>query len=301
MKILMNRKPVSGAWGGGNHFVKAFCEYGPKYGHEIVHTVQEGIDVILMVDPRYDELRVSMREIAAYKKTFHNVKIVHRINENDARKGTNDMDDLLYACSQITDVSTFISNWIKYYHIDRGWMCKNNTVIYSGTDKSVFKPREKINNGKINLVTHHWSNNKMKGFDFYEQLDSWLDDNPDFTFTYIGRENGTFKNTKVIQPLFGEALGKELGQYDVYISASRFDPGPNHIIEALACDLPTYAFRDGGGCCEFVGVQHVYQSYDDLIYILEGKKYSKNLTPFEENWYDWKDCMAQYFDLIGSL
>jgi hypothetical protein len=32
--------------------------------------------------------------------------------------------------------------------------------------------------------------------------------------------------------MFGKELGDELGKYDVYASASRFDPGPNHIIES---------------------------------------------------------------------
>ena len=48
----------------------------------------------------------------------------------------------------------------------------------------------------------------MKGFDFYNQLDEFVGENDEFTFTYIGREIGSFKNTNVVEPLFGEALEK---------------------------------------------------------------------------------------------
>ena len=41
----------------------------------------------------------------------------------------------------------------------------------------------KINNKKVNIVTHHWSDNYLKGFDVYDKLDEFVKENNDFTFT----------------------------------------------------------------------------------------------------------------------
>ena len=183
---------------------------------------------------------------------------------------------------------------MKKYHVDKGWNCPSQTVFYNGVNKKNFFPREKISNGKVNIVTHHWSNNYLKGFDVYDWLDEWVAKNPDFTFTYIGRENGNFKNTKVVPPLFGKQLGDELGKYDVYISASRHDPGPNHVLESLASGIPTYAHSEGGGSVEFTGSQNTYSSLEDLEKILLSKSFDKN----EMNPKDWQECMPSLIDQI---
>jgi glycosyltransferase involved in cell wall biosynthesis len=315
----MNRKPVYGPWGGGNLFVKAICKYAEDFGYEVIHGFERDIDVILMVDPRYDELGISINEISRYKSQNPNVRVIHRVNECDARKGTKDIDPLLRQCSKVTDVTIFVSNWIQDY-FKKDWNTKEQHVIYNGVDHEHFRPTSKIclDNKKINLVAHHWSNNKMKGFDVYDKVDQWVKNDERFTFTYIGRDRGTFKNTRVISPKFGEELGSELGRYDIYISASRFDPGPNHIIEALACNLPTFVHRDGGGAVEFAGVDAVYESFDELVEFLEPKDFIKrfktisNMGPDETIEYEsacqcflrwpitWEDCAEMYFEVIDG-
>jgi len=207
------------------------------------------------------------------------------------------MDDILQQCSQIVDHTVFVSEWMSNYHQNIAWHCDSTSVIRNGVDLEIFKPREKINNGKINIVTHHWSNNAMKGFDIYNKLDKLVEDSDKFTFTYIGREMGSFKNTNVVAPLFGEDLGKELGRYDVYVSASRFDPGPNHILESLACKIPTYVFFYGGGCVEFAGNNMTYNSFDQLKEILELGNFTENDTyP-----YDWNYCLEQFYNLFEEI
>ena len=298
-KILINRRPVEGPWGGGNNFVKAIHDYALKHDFNPVNNFSDDIDLIFMIDPRYDELGISVNEIARFKAYKPDTRIVYRINECDDRKGLkNDIDPVINACSQITDMCIFISNWIRDYHIKEDWMCKNNPVIYSGTNKSHFRHNKKIQNGKINLVTHHWSDNLLKGHDIYEKIDNWLSDNKDFTFTYIGRSHGEFKNSKIIPPTFGKDLGDKLSEYDVYISASRHDPGPNHIIESLACEIPTYAHTDSGGAVEMVGKNHVYRDFEELKKILESKNYQKNQV---FNPPSWEKCIDNYFDYMLQL
>lgn len=297
MKILVNRTPVKGPWGGGNLLVRSLYEILPDMGVKVVSNFEDDIDIIFMQDPRYGDTGISINEIISYKNFRNSVKIVHRVNECDARKGTKDVDNLLRECSKHTDHTVFVSNWMKSHHLKMGWNCDEISVIYNGVNKSHFSKGEKINNGKINIVTHHWSNNRMKGFDIYDRLDEFVGQNNDFTFTYIGRENGTFKNTNVIEPLFGKELGRCLSQYDVYISGSLFDPGPNHILESISCEIPTYVHSSGGGCIEFAGESHVYNSFEKLKSILESKTYNENsFTP-----HDWRECMRQYFNLFKSL
>jgi hypothetical protein len=298
MKVLLNRKPIDGPWGGGNLLVKAISNNAIKEDIEIIHHFDENIDVIFMQDPRPGNTEISVNEIINYKKSFPKTKIIHRVNECDARKGTKGLDNLLRQCSHHTDATVFVSNWMKDYHIDRGWACKDNHVIYNGVNLDHFKKREKIDNNKVNIVTHHWSNNRMKGFDVYEEIDKFIEINKEeFTFTYIGRDLGTFKNTSVIDPLFGEALGKELSRYDVYISGSKWDPGPNHILESLSCEIPTYVHADGGGSVEFADSLHTYKTFEDLKNILNKKSYKNNsLKPF-----GWNKCTNLYYDLFKKI
>ncbi len=84
--------------------------------------------------------------------------------------------------SKYCDATIFVSDWTKEYFLNEGWYCNNIFSITNGVDKDIFKPREKMNNGKINIVTHHWSNNHGKGFDIYRKIDEFVKDNPDFTF-----------------------------------------------------------------------------------------------------------------------
>jgi len=294
MKVLINRKPKNEPWGGGNLFVSALCEQLQKNGHDVVHVLQPEIDVIFMQDPRYDDLGISANEIISYKKNYNSkTKIIHRINECDARKNTQGMDDLLSQCSQHTDITVFVSDWMQNYHIKRGWYCEKYFYVHNGVDKKIFYPREKFNNGKINLVTHHWSNNRLKGFDVYDFIDDYVSKNNRFTFTYIGRENGNFKNTKVIDPLFGMALGNELGKYDVYISGTVNDPGPNHILESLACEMPTYVYDRGGGAVEFAGSGHSFSDNDQLVKLLEDTHTLNSYIPKS-----WEECVQEYIKIM---
>jgi hypothetical protein len=293
MKILINRKPVDGPWGGGNLFLTNMCKYFTEKGHHVTHQIEDNIDVIFIINPRYDSLGISINEAIRYKKKHPNTLIVQRINDCDSRKNTQGVDEMLIQCSQYIDVTIFVSFWMKKYFINRGWKCNNNFVVINGVETETIKV-DKIKNGKINIVTHHWSNNYLKGFDVYDAIDKFVATNSSFTFTYIGRDRGTFSHTTLIQPLHGEELYKNLKKYDVYISASRFDPGPNHILESISCNLPTYVHKDGGGCVEFAGIGNSFNDLSDLITILESKNYVNNKIKL----YNWNECIELLNNII---
>lgn len=304
MKFYINRSVVRGPWGGGNLWVQAANEQIKALGHESLHAgdFRARPDVIFIAGLESDGTAISAEQAIMYKMyvaTADNpVKLIARINENDARKGTSTVDENMLILSEHIDATVFVSDWLKDYYVSKGWKCPNNTVVYNGVDSKIFKPNDKLDNGKTNIVAHHWSNNPMKGFDIYEEIDRFVANNPEFTFTYIGRENNTFKNTNVVRPLFGTALGAELGKYDVYVSASRFDPGPNHILEALSCELPTYVHKDGGGAVEFAGRDHAFSDWDELQKILIDRKFQNNSAI---QLLDWEKCIAQYVQFAESI
>jgi len=297
-KLLVNRKPVDGPWGGGNLFVRALCENAPLYGYEITHKIEPGIKKIVLVDPRYDELGISAKEILEYKKKNPNVKVLHRVNECDARKSTKDIDHLLKECFDlIDDKIVFISSWLKDYH---SLSSDNQSVIYNGTNnKWHYQSNNKNNNQKIKILVHHWSDNIMKN-KFTHKIDEFVGKNSDkYEFTYIGRAPAGLNHTKVINPLFGQELGEELRKHDVYINSSLWDPAPNSITEALAVNLPTYVYKDAGGACEMVGEDHVYSSWEDLESLLLGRIFEKNKNAIQIN--DWSKQIESYFEILDAL
>jgi glycosyltransferase involved in cell wall biosynthesis len=303
MKAYVNRFPVFGPWGGGNLWTSAFHKHAPESGIEVINQGNMTVapDVILLAGLDNDGKGISADQAIMYKMMMSNkkdVKIVIRVNENDARKATNHVDEALLKLSKHVDGTIFVSNWLKTYFEDKGWSKDNSTVIINGVDREIFKSQPKLNNGKLNIVAHHWSHNVMKGFDIYEKLDEFVGQNSDkFTFTYIGRDRMTFKHTNVVKPLFGEKLGAELGKYDLYVSASRFDPGPNHILEALACGLITLVHVDGGGCCEFAGHSAMYRTWEQLQAVLE-EGTAPAQHPVALN--DWQTCIKQYLEFLET-
>jgi glycosyltransferase involved in cell wall biosynthesis len=296
MKILINRKPIEGPWGGGNLFLKSFCKIMKTLGHEVIHSIQPGIDIFFIMNPRYNELGISINEAIAYKQKNKSTKIIQRINDCDARKNTSDVDELLMECSKYLDSTIFVSEWMKNYFLSKGWHCNKNYVVINGVE-TITDNVKKIKNKKLNIVTHHWSNNYLKGFDIYDQLDEFVGKNNEYTFSYVGRERGTFKNTNIIPPLAGEDLYKELKKYDVYVSASRYDPGPNHILESISCNLPTYVHKDGGGCVEFAGPNYVFNNFEELIKLLKQNNHQKNKNKFV----GWKESIVSLNKIIENL
>ena len=311
MQVYLNRRVHQGPWGGGNLFVKAFHQLVSRFPNveNLINTDGRiNPEVMLLAGLENDGKDISVEQAIMYKMYVKpECQLVLRVNENDARKGTRHMDDALLKISEHIDGTVFVSHWLQDYFMEKGWACKNNTVIKNGVDMEIFRNNTpKLNNGKVNIVAHHWSDNRMKGADIYEEIDRLVGAQPDkFAFTYIGRHQCDFKHTKVIRPIAGEELGRELGQHDVYVSASRFDPGPNHVLEALSCALPTLVHIDGGGCVEFAGKGHAYRDWAEL---------ERWLThwPMDRIWSNeytiaadqpvraWHGCVQEYIEFLEA-
>ena len=304
MKIYVNRIPVNGPYGGGNLWTRALYDNVPVLGHELVPQTDDSIvpDAILLAGLDSEGFCVSAEQAVMYKMLSKpDVKLVVRVNENDARKQTNTVDKRLIALSGHVDGTVFVSDWIRDYFVDRGWVCKNNVVIVNGVDRDVFKPAEKRANERVSIVSHHWSDNSRKGADVYEALDEFVGspEGSSFTFTYVGRHRCHFKNTNVIRPLFGRALGEELGKHDVYVSASLQEPGANHVLESLACELPTFVHVDGGSTVEFCGRHSVFSSWKELLERLVRRDFPRVAPGIELE--PWESCVKKYVSFVESL
>ena len=115
MKIFFNRVPRKEPYGGGNQFLIGITEKLEELGHQIAYHLEENIDLIFLMDPRPGDIGYSLEHVALYKSHNPAVKIFHRVNECDKRKGTNFMDGMLMASMNIADEVVFISNWLKDY------------------------------------------------------------------------------------------------------------------------------------------------------------------------------------------
>ena len=252
LTIALGTKLKSGPFGGGTKFAAALTAYLTSQGHRVVTDLnQPNIDVILITEPRpwsssgnFDTVRA-----LSYRSRYPGTRIIHRINECDERKGNRLRlhNHLLYLTARQADAVVFVSAWLKQLHYQQnqnGWP-KTTAVIHNGADSTIFKRSTTIpwnGSSPLKIVTHHWSNNWNKGWDIYQRLDQLLAGplGQKVLFTYLGtpREDVPLKNSRVLAPLTGRHLAVELASHHLYITGSRYEPGPMHIAEALQVGLP---------------------------------------------------------------
>lgn len=259
-RVAFNMTPASGPWGGSSPFVsqlKAFLEWR---GYEVCFTLDHSVDLVIIIDPRIDFQNQSfgIKAIKDLKGEKPEVKVLHRINECDKRKTTNFMDELLAEANPVADYTVFISQWLKEYHAGR-WFneTRPHSIIYNGADPRIFHPigaAAYSGKGSFRLVTHHWSNNPMKGYPVYQQVDELIHNGelPDMEFWVIGRwpENITWNSAKTFTPTHGNNLADKLRSCHAYITASLWEPCGMHHVEGAQCGLPLIYHEDGGGIVE---------------------------------------------------
>ena len=252
MKVYINRKPVSGPWGGGNGFVDRLQEHLRLDGYEVSYDLNDNdIDVIFCFDPRFN-LGVSYADLLQYKQQY-GVRIVQRVGDLGTHSKP-ELTQLLLNVAQHSDFLIFPSEWAKSV-LDRlcPYELPRSIVIPNKPRRIFYKHRQqKPRNGEsFKIVTHHWSTNSLKGFDFYRALDESLPDG--CKFTYIGRlpTGFSFKNADHLGVMNDEELIKELPKHDLYLTASQLEAGANHVLEAMACGLPVVCRDNGGSVNEY--------------------------------------------------
>ena len=312
MKIALGFKTIKTSWGGGNQFANSLIKEAIQRGHIVTNSLRDSdIDIILLTDPRYFNDGVAFGSLDILKYLLFrnkNAIVVHRINECDQRKNTNHMNMFLRWSNYCADHTIFISNWLSNQNLTE--KNKPYSVILNGADNKIFNDlsnKKWIGDMPLKLVTHHWSTNKMKGFDVYKKLDELINkDNwkGKIEFSYIGNlpKGFNFKNTKVIKPMNGIELGKELSKHHVYITGSNNEPAGMHHIEGALSGLPII-YKNSGALpeyCEGYGV-----CFSNLEFIPALKEMMSKYSFYKLNLKDYpnnsKKMSDNYLNLFVSL
>lgn len=255
MKIYINREYVPGPWGGGAKPLGRLIALLKKHGHDVYFELRnQKYDVYVCWDPRPNGSGIWYGTINDHRQKFGG-KILQRVGD----VGTHGKPELtnLVKCSTIySDHVIFVSSWAHDYIGREALQNVSTSVIANGPLKEFFDFRNSNTNiaSRLNVVTHHWSNNQKKGFDIYKKIDDLIEDKMiDIDFTYIGRipDNFKYKNMNYIHPKDVSYLSKNLPSYDVYLTASREEAGANHILEAMAAGLPVVYHTGGGSIPEY--------------------------------------------------
>jgi glycosyltransferase involved in cell wall biosynthesis len=265
-------RPASSAWGGGSQWVAQMVHYLEDRRFAVGFELRDDVDCIIMVDPRPGGLvTFGPDDIARHRARRPATVCVHRVNENDARKGTDGIDRLLADANRVADQTVFVSRWLRDYHGERWFDTRRpHAVINNAADPRVFHPLGSARfagRGPLRLVTHHWSDNWRKGFEVYAEIDALIAAGAldDTELWVIGRWPGElrWKSARTFEPTHGEALAALLRQCHAYVTASLWEPGGMHFVEGAQCGLPLLYHADGGGTPE-VGERFGIEFRDDV-------------------------------------
>lgn len=285
--------------GGGARFVVGFEKFLKNKGHEVVFNLDSKNlpDILFMFDPRplsFSRNTITIKHTRLVRQNKIPVKIVHRLNDIGEPKNrppsyVNDMIEL----ANHSDHIFYVSNFVKDYFSLRGEIKTKGDVIYNGVDNDIFFPKSEYNLDKIKLVTHHWSIDKLKGWDFYKKIDEWIEGN-NIEFTIIGNipDDISYKNTEIVPPLTGRSLSDKIKESNIYVTASQYEPCGNHYLEGIACGLPILYQSKGGGVLD---MQEFGEEYYDLI------NFENKLNLITENYDKYHNSIIDKFNFYNDV
>ena len=298
VKIYINREPVVGPWGGGNKTLSGLVEELSKKADVVYNLDHKDIDVLFCFDPRPNSSGVWYKNLLEYREKF-GAKIIQRVGDIGTH-GKPDLTNLVYQSSHMSDFVIFPSDWSRK---SISFKNKNYLVVPNSPLPDFFRFRKNSKPGDtLKIVTHHWSTNEMKGFDIYQDLGKIANDLK-IEFTYIGRYPSETSCTgiNIIGPKDKDELSKILPEHDVYLTASMYEAGANHVLEGIASGLPVIYRDTGGSIPEYIcGYGLEYTGMQDLAICIQKIKSNYSLfknraLSFESN---FNDTIMQYVDII---
>ena len=320
MKIMFNLKPPESSYGGGAFFVKNLTTFLNSNNVETTYELDNNIDIIFIIDPRKGTYkRYGLDEIINYKRINPSVKIIYRVNECDIKREVSiNLEPLLVRTMVIADRVVFVSEWLKNYFINKYNTLQlehKSSYVLNGVNANYFNFNKEtrlntnLNLGPIKLITHHWSNNYLKGFEIYNKLDQLLDNDKYknvFELTYIGNYYTNYypKNIKRLPPMSGQELANELKKHHIYLTATQNEPGAMHYLEGASCGLPVLYRTNGGGAneiCSKFGEQ--YDTISDLFTKINKivNNYKDYIDKIDTEYLKSERCSKEYFNTINDL
>lgn len=258
--VAISMVPTRSPWGGSSPFVWQLHQILRRRGCVVQYHLRGRVDLVVIIDPRDDHpaKRFGLKDLVPFRKQHPDVPVLHRINECDQRKGTNDMDEWLRRTSEHVDYTVFIAEWLRDYFAERWFdLARPHCCIYNGADPAIYHPfgsRLPREGEPVRIVTHHWSDNPLKGFDVYEQVDHLIAEGglPGFSLRVIGRwpKSIRWRSAELFGPMTGRPLADKLRECHIYLTASRWEPCGMHHVEGAQCGLPLVYHEDGGGIVE---------------------------------------------------
>lgn len=304
MKVYFNRRPTPGPWGGGSKVLFAIIEECLSRNHEVYFEEairsSNNFDVLFCIDPRPNQT-VDYKEILFKKSQNPGTKLVQRIGDLGTH-GKPELFNLLKAIIRFPDVVVFPSEWAKNY-LSPPENKKCRVISNAPLQQFILHHKSKTFPEKLSIVSHHWSNNSLKGFEIYKSLDDYCLSTNKSTFTFIGRKPDNISLSNYVPPQDVDGLVSKLPEHQIYVTASKQEAGANHVLEAMALGLPVLYHKDGGSIneyCKDYGM--VYESFDELIHIIENKRdelqaIANSMTYQRSS----KDMAREYVDLFESL
>lgn len=305
------KKPILSGGGGGYHFVANLHDFLKNNGYEVIFHLEPAIDIIFIIDPRKNRTnKYSLDSIIKYKEKNPNVKLIHRVNECDVKREISiNIEPLLLKAMKVSDHVVFISKWLQSYFIQKYKLkLKSSSYILNGCNRKYFYPRTLALQPleKIKLVTHHWSNNYLKGFHIYNKLDKLLANHKNIEFTFIGNYNKNYqpKNIKLIKSKNSQELGDILRKHNIYITATQNEPCGMHHIEGLSCGLPIL-YGIGGGAIkeackdrgeEFNNIDNLFKAINKIQ-----NNYKKYVENIDYEYLGSDRCCQEYLKLIQTI
>lgn len=250
--IFINFKFSDVPYGGGNQFIMNLVKYLETIPTiKITYELDNSIDIYFIIDIREGPFkRYSFAEIYKHK-CKHGGKIVYRINDCDITRQDGELEDMILKHLTNIDHYVFNSTFIRDYYIDKYDAFRNVSyrIIYNAADSKTFYPKKRRVNSKLKIVTHHWSDNINKGYDVYYELNKYCKNRDDMELVIIGRKfaDGFIDPPVVIGPYKGIELADRLSNCDIYITASKYDSCPMHLLEGISCGLPVIYLDHPGG------------------------------------------------------
>lgn len=286
--VALNLRPRRGSWGGANQWASQLDRWLRFNGWRVRFDLRGAPDAVILTHTGLvtSQTTFGADDVERLRRERPSVPCLHRINDNDVRKETSEMDAFLARANRVATHTVFVSGWLRDHHAARWFdFARPHSVITPGADPRFFHPiggRVRRAGERLRLVTHHWSPHVKKGFDVYAAIDDALAARPDLPWELwiVGRWPAEirWKVAKTFAPASGAELANLLRRCDAYVSASRYEPGAMHVAEGLQCGLPLLYHRDSGGTVE-QGRRYGMEIGDDLVATLA--EFSARLPEFK--------------------